>query len=481
MGKPSKPNRPPSGSSKGVGGPSEPEQLGQIPERAVPVELAVRGARAVLRKRFGYDIWFRGELVELVTTSGGHGFCVLRGADARINVYLAPAFVRRRERPAEGSLVLVRGRLNIWGRGGRLEITASGPLVATDLAGVRAEAKRAAERKLRGEGVLDRPRRSLPRWPARVALVTSGSGAAIRDVHATIRRRAAWIRISLHDCVVQGPGAAASIIAALDAADGSAADLVLLTRGGGAPDDLDPFDDPAVVRRVAKSRLPIIVAVGHEGDRTLADLAADRVASTPSAAAELAVPDGQVLRREVQEHWRRLYTAARATCSAARGRADGALNATRREAAQRLRLGREELRRVHPRALTATLQRLVRSGRQRLEAHRCSMVRVAAALVRDQRRRAFALRPEILVTHGEAAIRADRHRVEELHRATQALSPNRVLARGYALVVDARGETVRSAGALRAGDTLRVRLHDGEVAAVVATSPVQRPSHGGEP
>lgn len=459
---------------------SSPGLLGRSPDKPVPVELAVRGAGNVLRKRFDYDLWVGGELIDLVRTSEGHGFGVLRGPGTRIDVYLAPRFMRHRDLPQRGSLVLVRGRLAIWEPGGRFQVTASGPLVPTNLPGARAETRRAVERRLRAEGVLNRRRRALPQCPAKVAVVTSVSGAAMRDVHATIHRRARWVRISVHGCVVQGHGAAASIIGALDAADASDADVVLLTRGGGAPDDFDPFDDPRVVRRVGRSRLPIVVAIGHEGDNTFAELAADHAASTPTAAAELAVPDGEALQREVSEHRRRLHAAARAICSAARARAEHSRDATNRETLQRLRLGRERLRRVDPGTLTASLYRLLKSERKRLDGERDAVQRMASTIVREQRRRATALRPAILVTHGEATIRADRHRADELRRAIHALSPERVLARGYALVLDANGSTVSRSGRVGVGDTLRIRLRDGEVAAVVAGPEIPQSNQGEE-
>jgi exodeoxyribonuclease VII large subunit len=457
---------------------SDSEKLGRCPERPVPVELAVRTAGKVLNDRFHYDLWFRGELIQLVTASGGHGFAALRGPGTRIDVYLAPRFMRRSEQPQAGSLVLVQGRLRIWEPGGRFQITACGPLLPTDMRGAREEARRAAERELRAQGVLDRPRRTLPRFPARVAVVTSANGAALKDVRATIRRRAPWVRISHHDCLVQGGAAAASIIAALDAADDSRADVVLLTRGGGAPDALDPFEDPAVVRRVARIRPPIIVAIGHEGDRTLAELAADQAASTPTAAAELAVPDGVGLQREMREHRRRMHVAARAVSSAARIQADHARATSRREVRQRLRLWRERLRRVDRGALASSLHRLLRAGRERLGYTRVSLRHAVTAVVREQRHRASALMPGILVTHGEATIRADRHRAEELLRAIRALSPDQVLARGYALVLGADGQMVRASEDLRPGATLRIRLHDGEVAAVVANPVLERPFQG---
>ncbi len=422
----------------------------------------------MLGKRFGYDLWFQGELVDVVIAAGGHGFGVLRGKDARIDVYLAPRFIRNYELPPTGSLVLVCGRLQIWDRGGRFQITACGPLRATDLTGARAERRKAAERLLRTEGLLDRPSRPLPRFPAKIAVVTSIDSAAMRDVRATIRRRAPWVGISGHSCVVQGRSAAASIVAALDSADVSGADLILLTRGGGAPDAFDPFDHPAVVRRVARSQLPIIVAVGHEGDSTLADRAADHAASTPTAAAEAAVPDGQAIRREVLEHRRRLHAAAHAVCSAARVRGNHVREATQRAGRHRLRLEREKVQRVAPHSLSGTLVRLLRPHRKRLDDARTSVRRLTTVLVREQRRRASGLAPDLIVTHGEAAIRTDRRRLEELRRAIRALSPEHALARGYALVLDIRGRPVRSRDQVRPGDVLQIRLPDGEVAAVVA-------------
>ena len=450
------------------------EQLGQVAERPVPVELAVRGAGQVLGKRFAYDLWFRGELIDLVKTAGGHGFGVLRGKNARIDVYLAPRFMPNCELPSTGSLVVVRGRLQIWERGGRFQITACGPLLPTDLTGARAEAKSAAERQLKAEGVLDRPSRPLPPFPTRIAVVTSDGSAAMRDVHASIRRRAPWVSRSLHSCVVQGSSAAASIVAALDSADASRADLILLTRGGGAPDAFDPFDDPVVVRRVATSKLPIIVAVGHEGDSTLADRAADFAASTPTAAAEAAVPDGQVVRREVFEHRRRLHAAVRAVCSVARARCTQLREATHREGRQRLRLERERVRRVAPGRLSAALFGLLRSERKRLDFAHTNVRRLTTVLIREGRRSASALAPDLLVTHGEAAIRTDRRRLEELHRSIQALSPEQVLARGYALVLDGQGRAVRSSEQLRPGDVIQIFLPDGSIAAVVAAPTINR-------
>lgn len=453
-------------------------KLGKTADDPVPVDLAVQVAAGELERRFDYLVWFCGELVQLTEGRGGQAYAVLRGPSARIDVYIPARHARDSRGVPVGSVVVVQGRLRIWRQGGRFQIAAESALLPTASTGARAVAREAAQRQLKIEGVFDRTRRDLPRYPTMVAVVTSGRGAAISDVRAAIRRRAPWVRVHLHDCTVQGPSAGTSIIAALDVADRSTADLIILTRGGGAPDTFDPFDDPAVVRRVAACRLPVLVAIGHEADRTLADLAADRAAATPTAAAELSVPDRDGLRREVQEHRRLIYAAAGAICAASRSRADGARDSARRGAIQRLSAGQERLRHVETRRLTAYLRRLLTRERQLLEGHWAGVFRLATALVRDGRRRAFNLTPALLVTHGEASIWADRQRVEELGRAIDALSPMQVLARGYALVVDAHGNPVRHSSDMRRGRTFYIRLHDGEVAAVVTAQPIQRPVQG---
>ena len=324
---------------------------------ACPVELAAPGAGRA-RKRFGITFSVRRRACQICDRGGWPRIRCPAREECTDRCLRGPAVHTQLRTAPDCSLVLVRGRLQIWDRGGRFQITACGRLLPTDLTGARAERRKAAERRLRTDGVLDRPSRPLPRFPAKIAVVTSADSAAMRDVRATIGRRAPWVGISLHSCVVQGRSAAASIVAALDSADVSGADLILLTRGGGAPDAFDPFDDPAVVRRVARSQLPIIVAVGHEGDSTLADRAADHAASTPTAAAEAAVPDGQVIRREVLEHCRRLHAAAHAVCSAARVRCNHVREATQRAGRNRIRLEREKVQRVAPHSLSATLVQL---------------------------------------------------------------------------------------------------------------------------
>jgi exodeoxyribonuclease VII large subunit len=442
-------------------------KLGKRPEDPVPVDLAVEVAAGELERRFDRLVWFSGELVQMTAGRSGQGYAVLRGSGAKIDVYVPARHARDSSGIAAGTVVVVRGRIRIWRQGGRFQIAAASAVLPTASIGTRANARDAAERQLKAEGLFDRARRDLPRWPGEVAVVTSGRGAAIDDVRAAIDRRAPWVRVRLHDCIVQGAGAVPSIMAALDAANRSTADVVLLTRGGGAPDTWDAFNDAQVVRRVAASRLPTIVAVGHESDRTLADLVADRSTSTPTSAADLAVPDGEAISRELRDHRRALHAAARAVCLAARAQSVQSVDRSRQALQERVRLFRARLRGVAPRALAQGLARLIGAEKRHLATARTRVTRAARGAVQHHRRLLTGLRPELLVGHAEATIRADRHRADELIRGIEALSPEQVLERGYALVVGPAGSTVRSSGDVETGESLRIRLRDGTVAVVV--------------
>lgn len=436
----------------------------------MPVELAVKVAAGVLQRRLDRPVWFAGELVHMTAGRGGQSYAVLRGTGAKIEVYVPATHARHSGGVAAGTVVIVQGRLRIWQRGGRFEIAATSALLPTASIGARADARFASERELRAEGVFERPRRDLPRWPEEVAVVTSGRGAAIHDVRAVIERRAPWVSVRLHDCTVQGVGAVPTIITALDEADRSTADLILLTRGGGSPDMMDPFDNPDVVRRVASSRLPIIVAVGHQPDLTLADRVADRSTSTPTSAAEISVPDREAIHREIRDYLHGVRTATRAVCSAARSKSAHSMESCQNVARGRVQLFRERALRAEPRALVLSLERLVQSGRQHLTMARTGLRGHARGVVRDFRRRLLALRPALFIGHAEATIGADRHRADDLIRATRAMSPEHVLKRGYALLLGGDGSAIRGPGDVEPGQTIQITLRDGTVAAVVVAS-----------
>jgi len=443
--------------------------LGRTRETAIGVDMAVRGAAIKLAQRFPDPLWVHGELVEVRSGSNGRFFAVLREGSARIQVHVPPAHGRTTNPPVPGTLVLVQGTLGIWTPGGSFRLEARSPLIPTDHAGVRAEARRAAERELRADGVFHRAKRALPEWPREVAVVSSPRGAAIHDIRAVIRRRAPWVSVQLHECSVEGTSAVPSIIRAMDAALRTGADLIILARGGGAADSLQAFDEPALVRCVALSRIPVIVAIGHEPDSTLADLAADVSAPTPSAAAELAVPDRLNLRRTLQSIRLRVDTAMLQKVRASQHRQADIHRHMRRSATSRLRADRAGLDRLNPVQLSGRLERFVRTERTHLASQRSRLSRSVQVLLTGHRRALEAAGPATLLRRTASAAKGSRARLMELRRTLRALSPREVLARGFAIVLDPEGRVVRTSEQLRPGCRLDVMLVDGVAAVVVET------------
>lgn len=463
--------------------------LGRKRESPIPVDLAVLGSAQQLEKRFPDKLWFRGELVEVREARAGRLFGSLRGESSRIDLHISPSVAHGVAIPETGTNVLVQGRLRIWEPAGEFRIEATSPLIATDTAGARAATRRAVERQLRAEGVLDARKRPVPSWPRSVAVVTSPRGAAIDDVRSVIRRRAPWVSVQVHECVVQGPGGPLSIARALEAASRSLADLVILTRGGGSTDSLDAFDDPTVVRQVARSRMPIIVAVGHQRDRTLSDLAADVSAPTPSAAAERAVPDRKELSKHVKALSGRIDAAIRQRLIGARtdvGRSERLLTSAVRQClvSARVKLGqagrqtderagrllssmRESLSRLDPgssrsRIGLLVMQQLTRSDELASRIDRAVRNQVAAQRMRVESSRLTGLFDRL---KGTAA--SDRYRADRLWRSARALSPSELLSRGYAMVIGPGSTTVKGAKDLRSETELDLVFEDGTAAVVV--------------
>lgn len=274
---------------------------GATPESAVPVSRLNAAVRALLEDAFR-PVWVVGEMANWRRVASGHCYFSLRDASAQIECAMFRADVRRLPtEPEEGMELFAFGQVSLYEARGRYQ------LVVRELeakgAGLWRLALERLRRKLAAEGLLDPARkRPLPRFPGRVGIVTSRTGAALRDVVSVIRRRAPWTHIVVCGCRVQGEGAASGIAAALRRVGGfPGVDVVILARGGGSAEDLWCFNDEELARGVAACPVPVISAVGHEIDVTIVDLVADVRAPTPSAAAELAVPDSRELRRRVGE------------------------------------------------------------------------------------------------------------------------------------------------------------------------------------
>ncbi|MER3546722.1 MAG: exodeoxyribonuclease VII large subunit, partial [Rhodanobacteraceae bacterium] len=320
--------------------------------------------------------------------------------------------------------------------------------------------------KLQAEGLFDASRkRALPRYPRRIGVVTSATGAAIRDVLSVARRRCPLSEIEILPVPVQGREAPLAIVAMLNAASRSARyDVLLLTRGGGSLEDLIAFNDEGVARAIAASVIPVVSAVGHEIDFSIADFVSDLRAPTPSAAAELLLPDSDALHVSLAQHRARIAHAWNRRARDASQAIDH-LHArlSSRHPRQRLIHGRERLLALRARMRGCALAK-TQSLRTRLS-HIDARLRLAhpARRLPPRSREARRLRERLLSAWALAAQR-DAHRLSALARALNAVSPLQVLQRGYAILFDANGAVLRSARGVSPGTSLTARLQDGELA-----------------
>ena len=370
------------------------------------------------------DVWVEGEVSAPSFPPSGHCFFTLKDSGSQLRAVLfREELARSPVRPEHGQAVICHGRVRVYEPQGtyQLYVESITPAGAGDLH-AQYEALRV---RLAAEGLFAEERkRPLPRWPRRIGVVTSPIGAVWQDIRNVLRRRYPIVELVLSPTVVQGATAAPAIVRALERVYGVVdLDLVILARGGGSLEDLWPFNDERVVRAVAGSPLPILVGVGHESDVTLADFAADVRAPTPSAAAELAVPDGSQLPAI--------------------------------------------LARLSDRSAAALAARI--SDRRRLFATETRALAAAAPDLAAGRQRAAEL-----VDRGHRALvgRAERERVvlAGLADGLRALGPIATLARGYAVARLPNGQIVRNPDEASVGDHLEVVVAEGSLGTRVETT-----------
>jgi exodeoxyribonuclease VII large subunit len=387
-------------------------------------------------------LWLEGEVSQVGKPTSGHVYFALRDRDAVLPAVMWGRDAQRlRFRIEPGQRLRVRGRLGVYDRDGKMQLYVD----FAEPAGLGAEALALDQlkAKLAAEGLFaPGKKRPLPRFPRRIGVVTSVRGAAVHDIIRTVQRRLPT-PILLADAVVQGPTAPAQLVAAMAMVVRAGVDVLIVGRGGGAATDLGAFNHERVVRTIARCPVPVISAVGHEVDLSLADLAADARASTPTAAAELAVPDGAAISELLGKERRRLE----------------------REMHHALARARQDLDRVTVSLHTRGERALAQTRTQLHELHR----RLAGL---HPRARILAHRTALdpLVARSNAAMRArlDERRGElgRLGAQLHALSPLAVLERGYAVV--RAGETiVREAASVAAGDRLHVRVARGSLEVMV--------------
>jgi exodeoxyribonuclease VII large subunit len=437
------------------------EPRGKPGPRIFGVTELVRAARLALETRFG-DVRVEGEVSGCRKSGPGHLYFCLKDGEAQIDCVLFSREANRLRIPlADGQLVRCRGRLTIYEGRGKFQFS----VVAIEPAGagLLALAFEELKRKLAAEGLFAPERkRALPFLPRRIGVVTSPSGAVIRDIVRVAHRRFP-VPILLAPTPVQGEGAALSIAAALRAlAAVPDVDVVILARGGGSAEDLWCFNDEGLARVIAACRVPVVSGVGHETDFTIADFVADRRAPTPSAAAEICVPVAADLLLETQVLGRRLARAALGEVRSGRlllERLHRRLPPPRRLVEQR----RQALDELAARG-GAALRAGVRRRSENLRAIEARLMRAHPQRRIADQRAALALLERRLGTAAAARIGGRHRALEALAAKLATLSPLSVLDRGYSLARRPDGAVVTQASGMQPGEPLQVVFRDGEVA-----------------
>jgi exodeoxyribonuclease VII large subunit len=411
--------------------------------------------RALLEKHIG-RIWVSGEITNLRAQSSGHVYFTLKDAGAQLScVLFSREKISQRSLLADGQKVLLQGEVTVYEARGQYQLIVR----AVELQGVGAlqATFEKLKQKLAAEGLFAQERkRPLPLYPQRIGLVTSPAGAAIRDVLHVIQRRNPALEIILAPARVQGSGAAEEIAEAIrllnDFSRGSETeaetngdtnlDLILITRGGGSLEDLWAFNEEVVARAIFESDIPVVSAVGHEIDFTIADFVADLRAATPSAAAEIITGNFVASREFIIQAPALLRRAAR------RGVASAAENFDSLAA---------RLVRLHPR-------RRLDESMQRLDDLQSSLLRLLKSAARTRRLVLENATGRFIRAKPSHWIKLRREALRQLERRLNSLGPEQVLARGYSITMDAAtGKVLRDAAKVTAGQKLKTRLQKGEV------------------
>jgi len=432
--------------------------------------------RERLEGTFG-DLWVEGEISNHRLPGSGHHYFTLKDPFAQLScVFFKGAASRQNVRIADGMQVQVYGSLTVYEARGQYQLVAQvvQPKGHGDL-----QAKfEALKQKLLAEGLFDQARkRTLPFFPLCVAVVTSSTGAAIRDILNVLGRRAPWLRVVIVPVRVQGEGSATEIAAGIRLAQEEPSirpDLILVTRGGGSIEDLWAFNEEVVARAIYESTIPVLTGIGHEIDFTIADFVADRREPTPSAAAETLAPDEATLRRELAGLLASLENSASQILGFCHQRVAA--------------LGRELHARDPRRHLESLMQSLDYLG-ERFDGLVQDQLTEHGGELAELKWRLDAIRPESLLAveceriqrlvraldqAAERGLVETRRRLERHHDLLHSLNPTEILRRGYTLTYDANGQLVVSAHGLQTGDQITTRFADGSVASQVESTNLEQ-------
>ncbi len=439
-------------------------EVPQASRRIWPVRELVEQVCGQVEREYS-DVWVEGEISNFRPAPSGHLYFTLKDADAQLPVVLfRRQAVLLRFKPEDGLHVLVRGRVSVYAQRGQLQLV--GETIEPVGAGSLQLAFEQLKERLKAEGLFDAARkRPLPAFPHTVGIVTSPTGSVIRDFLNIVGRRHAGLSVIVCPAAVQGDQAVPEIEAAIAHLNTILAiDVVVIARGGGSLEDLNAFNSERVARAIIASKLPVVSAIGHETDFTIADFVADLRAPTPSAAAELITEVQHRVAERVDNQSARLDRAARFQLLHARQKMDSILSdrSERRLTSLLHRLG-QRLDDLGFR-MGSSVEGMVRTRQRQVTEF------TADVLHHEPRQMLARMRERLIVSDTriersqERTLRRAMARIEALDARLRSLSPLAVLDRGYALVIDADGAVIRSISQVAPGNHLITRLGDGEFA-----------------
>ncbi len=441
-------------------------------EKALTVTQLLRRMKLLLESQVG-EVWIEGEVSNLRKQGSGHWYFSLKDEGAQISCAMFGA----RGRPGsdvllDGAKVRVFAEASVYEARGQLQVI----VLKAEAAGAGDLQARfeALKRKLHAEGLFDPSRKKpIPPFPSTIGIITSASGAALQDILNVLTRRAPWVRPVLCPVRVQGRGAELEIANAIrrmgnpESTGDPRCDVIIVGRGGGSIEDLWNFNEEIVARAIAACPIPIISAVGHEIDFTIADFVADLRAPTPSAAAELAVADGSVLTSKVVQLRRRMERSVRDGLSRASHATDALKRGVMRQDAERLLrepvMKLDGIRSRFDAAIASSLD----AANIRLNAARINHRAHHPALVVKRRIEDLTYRRAHFERLGREILRTRQEGLDRLRGLLRALGPESAFQRGFSIALGPDGKPIRSAAALHAGDVLRTKFADGEVSSTV--------------
>jgi len=430
-----------------------------------------RQARQLLETHLSL-LWIEGEISNFSCPSSGHWYFTLKDAGAQVR---SAMFKNRNNRvrnvPQQGSQVLVRARVSLYEGRGDYQLI----IEHMEDAGVGAlqRAYEDLKHRLHMEGLFEHDiKQTLPMPPKHLGVITSPTGAAIRDILHVLERRYPSLPVSIFPVAVQGVDAAPQIVKALETANRLSAthsphacDLLIVGRGGGSLEDLWPFNEESVARAIFASRIPVISAVGHEVDLTIADYVADMRAPTPSAAAEIATPDGEALAQQFSGFERLLKQALARKLQRSRERL-GHLRARLQHPGDKLQAQAQRLDNLEIR-----LQRAMKSQLQQQQTRLQNIKTRQQTLHPQQRLGQLRERLEQLQNRAQRQIQQQlatkRQRFEQQAALLNSVSPLNTLQRGYSITRGEQGEVIHRASSVKLGDALTTHLLEGEVVSKV--------------